>query len=198
MDEQVAKRVFDPFFTTKEKDRGTGLGLASAYGIIKNHDGIITVDSKKGMGATFTVYLPASDKSIAEGAPVEPEIFTGSETILLVDDEKLIIDVGIEMLKRMGYRVITASDGKQAVEIYRQNRETIALVILDMIMPQISGGEIFDQLKEIDSDVKVLLSSGYSVDGQATEILNRGCDGFIQKPFRVDELSKRIRSILAS
>ncbi len=198
MDEQVTKRVFDPFFTTKEKDRGTGLGLASAYGIIKNHDGVITVDSKKGMGTTFTVYLPASDKSIVEDGRVEQEILTGSETILLVDDEELILDVGVEMLRRMGYRVITARSGQKAVEIFRQNKETIALVILDMVMPQISGGEIFDQLKGIDANVKVLLSSGYSVDGQASEILNRGCGGFIQKPFRLDELSKRIRAILAS
>lgn len=198
MDEKVAKRVFDPFFTTKEKDRGTGLGLASTYGIIKNHDGIITVDSKKGMGATFTIYLPASKKNIIETAPIEQEILTGSETVLLVDDEKLIIDVGVELLKRMGYRVLTATHGNQAVETYRQHKEAIAIVILDLVMPQIGGGEIYDRLKEVDSNVKVLLSSGYSVDGQASEILNRGCDGFIQKPFRLDELSKKIRAILAA
>jgi PAS domain S-box-containing protein len=196
MDEQIAKRVFDPFFTTKEKDRGTGLGLASAYGIIKNHDGIITVESTKGQGAVFSVYLPASDKDIIEEKQSEQEILTGSETVLLVDDEELILDVGVQMLKKMGYRVLTASHGDQAIEIYRRNKEPIAIVILDLVMPQISGGEIYDRLKAIDSNVKVLLSSGYSVDGQATEILNRGCDGFIQKPFRLDELSKKIRTIL--
>jgi PAS domain S-box-containing protein len=198
MDEQISKRVFDPFFTTKEKDRGTGLGLASAYGIIKNHRGIITVESQKGQGATFSVFLPASDKSIVEKNPDEPEILTGSETVLLVDDETLILDVGVQLLKKMGYRVLTASHGDQAIEIYRQNKESIAIVILDLVMPQINGGEIYDRLKAIDSNVKVLLSSGYSVDGQATEILNRGCNGFIQKPYRLDALSKKIRAILTT
>ena len=196
MDEKIVKRVFDPFFTTKEKDRGTGLGLASAYGIIKNHDGIITVESQSGQGATFSVYLPASDKNIVEEKQDEQDIFAGSETVLLVDDEELIIDVGVQLLQKMGYRVMTATNGDQAIEIYSRNKESIAIVILDLVMPRISGGEIYDRLKAIDSNVKVLLSSGYSVDGQATEILNRGCDGFIQKPFRLDELSKKIRVVL--
>jgi CheY-like chemotaxis protein len=126
----------------------------------------------------------------------ELEIFTGSETVLLVDDEELIIDVGVQLLQKMGYRVLTATHGDRAVEIYRRRKESIAVVILDLVMPQISGGEIYDRLKAIDPDVKVLLSSGYSVDGQAREILNRGCNGFIQKPFRLDELSKKIREIL--
>ena len=198
MDEQIAKRIFDPFFTTKEKDRGTGLGLASAYGIIKNHEGIITVESQKGQGATFNVFLPASDKSIVEQEPDEPEILTGTETVLLVDDEALIIDVGVKLLEKMGYRILTASHGDQALEIYRQKRESIAIIILDLVMPQISGGEIYDRLKAMDPNVKVLLSSGYSIDGQATEILNRGCNGFIQKPFRLDALSKKIRAILTA
>jgi PAS domain S-box-containing protein len=192
----VARDITARKKTEKEKDRGTGLGLASAYGIIKNHDGIITVESTKGQGAAFSVYLPASDKDIIEEKQSEQEILTGSETVLLVDDEELILDVGVQMLKKMGYRVLTASHGDQAIEIYRRNKEPIAIVILDLVMPQISGGEIYDRLKAIDSNVKVLLSSGYSVNGQATEILNRGCDGFIQKPFRLDELSKKIRTIL--
>jgi CheY-like chemotaxis protein len=196
MDRQIAKRVFDPFFTTKEKDRGTGLGLASAYGIIKNHDGIITVESKKGQGATFTVFLPASNKDIIEEATDEQEILTGSETVLLVDDEKLIIDVGGALLKKMGYRVLTAARGDKALEIYSRHKESISIVILDLVMPQTNGGEVYDSLKKIDPNVKVLLSSGYSVDGQATEILDRGCNGFIQKPFRMEELSKKIRAIL--
>jgi two-component system cell cycle sensor histidine kinase/response regulator CckA len=197
MDEQIAKRVFDPFFTTKEKDRGTGLGVASAYGIIKNHDGIITVESQRGQGATFSVYLPASDKYFIEEKQDERKILTGSETVLLVDDEEMILDVGVQLLKKMGYRVLTAAHGDQALEIYSRHKDSIAIVVLDLVMPQISGGEIYDRLKAIDSNVKVLLSSGYSVDGQAAEILNRGCDGFIQKPFRLDELSKKIRAIVA-
>jgi len=197
MEEEISRRVFDPFFSTKEKDRGTGLGLASAYGIVKNHDGIITVESEKGRGTTFTVYLPVSGKPAVAEKPDEPEILTGSETVLLVDDEQLIIDVESKLLQRMGYRVLTAGNGNQAIEIYRQKKGTIAIVILDMIMPQLSGGEVYDRLKEIDPQVKVLLSSGYSVDSQAADILRRGCNGFIQKPFRPEALSKKIRAILS-
>jgi two-component system cell cycle sensor histidine kinase/response regulator CckA len=197
MDEETAKRVFDPFFTTKEKDRGTGLGLACAYGIIKNHDGIITVESAKGRGATFTVYIPASDKDIREAKREEQEILKGSETVLLIDDEELILEVGGALLKKMGYRVLTAADGREGIEVYSQNREAVAIVILDLIMPDIGGGEVYERLKAVDSNVKVLLSSGYSINGQAAEILNRGCNGFIQKPFRPDELSKKLRAILS-
>ena len=120
----------------------------------------------------------------------------GSETVLLVDDETLILDVGVQLLKKMGYRVLTANHGDQAIEIYRQNKESIAIVILDLVMPQINGGEIYDRLKTIDSNVKVLLSSGYSMDGQAAEILKRGCDGFIQKPFKLHDLSNKLREII--
>ena len=180
MDEKTMKRVFDPFFTTKEKERGTGFGLASAYGIIKNHDGIITVESAKDEGATFHVYLPASEKPVTEEQEYEQKISIGSETVLLVDDESMIIDVSVQMLSKMGYKVLTAHNGKEAIDMFKQNYDKVAIVILDLIMPGMGGGEVYERLKEIDSNVKVLLSSGYSVDGQAAEILNRGCDGFIQ------------------
>ena len=197
MDEQTIKRVFDPFFTTKEKERGTGLGLASAYGIIKNHDGVITVDSKKGDGATFNIYLPVSEKALVEEPIYDQKISTGTETVLFVDDEEMIIDISVQLLKKIGYEVLTAHNGKDAIEIYKQNADRVAIVILDLIMPGMGGGEVYDRLKEIDSNVKVLLSSGYSIDGQAAEILDRGCDGFIQKPFKLNELSKKLRDIIA-
>ena len=197
MDDQTMKRVFDPFFTTKEKERGTGLGLASAYGIINNHDGIITVDSKKGAGASFNIYLPASEKALFEEPIYDQKITTGTETVLLVDDEAMIIDIGVKLLNKIGYDVLAAHSGNEAVEIYQKNAERVAIVILDLIMPGMGGGEVYDRLKEIDTNVKVLLSSGYSINGQATEILNRGCDGFIQKPFRLNELSKKLRDIIA-
>ncbi len=196
MDKATQERVFDPFFTTREMSRGTGLGLASAYGIIKNHGGIINVYSEKGTGSTFNIYLPASEKEIIKEEILPEEVFSGTETVLFVDDEEMIVDVGTEMLKMLGYDVVIAHSGKESIEIYEKNRDRIAIVILDMIMPGISGGETYDRLKEINPDIKVLLSSGYSISGQATEILERGCDGFMQKPFNVKLLSQKIREIL--
>ena len=196
MDENTLKRIFDPFFTTREKERGTGLGLASAYGIIKNHDGIITVESTRGQGATFHIYLPASEKEVIDELQVDRRIVPGTGTILLVDDEEIIIDVGTQLLKKLGYQVLTAHHGERAIEIYQQNRQKITAVILDLIMPGTGGGEVYDTLKEIDPKVKVLLSSGYSRDGQATDILNRGCDGFIQKPFNLQKLSEKLSKII--
>jgi CheY-like chemotaxis protein len=196
MDEKTLKRVFDPFFTTKDKERGTGLGLASAYGIIKNHDGIITAESAREQGATFHIYLPTSDKPVIDELQDNQNILAGSGTILLVDDEEMIIDVGARILQKLGYEVLTARHGKEAIEVYQQNRQKVAMVILDLIMPEMGGGETYDRLKEMDPNVKVLLSSGYSLDGQATEILNRGCDGFIQKPFSIKGLSEKLGQII--
>nr|MBC8362099.1 PAS domain S-box protein [Candidatus Desulfatibia profunda] len=198
MDKATLERIFDPFFTTKEMGRGTGLGLASAYGIIKNHGGIINAYSEKGQGAVFSIYLPASEKKVVKEKELPQEILKGDETILLVDDEKIIIDVAKELLKRIGYKVLIAKSGKAAVELYEANTAEIDMVILDMIMPEMGGGETYDRLKKINPDVKVLLSSGYSIDGQATEILKRGCSGFIQKPFRMKDLSHKLREILDS
>ena len=196
MDEATQQRIFETFFTTKNMGIGTGLGFASAYGIIKNHGGIVNVESKKGEGTTFTMYLPASEKEVIEEKRLPEEVLRGKETILLVDDEGMIIDVGEEMLKALGYAVLVAKSGKEALELYRKNRDNIAMIILDMIMPDIGGGETYDRMKEMNPDIKVLLSSGYSIDGQAEEILQRGCNGFIQKPFNMKQLSRRIREIL--
>ena len=196
MDNATKDRIFDPFFTTKEMGRGTGLGLASAYGIIKNHNGFINVYSEKGEGTTFNIYLPASTKEIIDEKKLSEEVLKGKEIVLLVDDEKMIVDVGKELLKKMGYKVLTANSGKAAIELYAANKDQIDMVILDMIMPDMGGGETYDKLKEINPDIKVLLSSGYSINGQANEILNRGCNGFIQKPFNMVDLSQKIRKIL--
>jgi PAS domain S-box-containing protein len=198
MDEATQQRIFEPFFTTREMGRGTGLGLASAYGIIKNHGGIINVYSEKGKGTTFNFYLPASEKAVIEEKEIPKEVLKGTETVLLVDDEDMIIDVGREILKAVGYKVLVARSGKEGIEICKKNKNKIDMVILDMIMPEIDGGEAYDRMKEINPDIKVLLSSGYSIDGQATEILKRGCNGFIQKPFNIKKLSRELRKILDS
>jgi len=196
IDEAIQNRIFDPFFTTKEVSRGTGLGLASVYGIIKNHSGIINANSKKGEGATFNIFLPASEKKIFKEKMIQKEILMGSETVLLVDDEDMILDVGRDLLEKLGYEVLTVKSGIEAIEIYRTNQKKIDIVILDMVMPKMGGGDTYEKLRDIDPAVKVLLSSGYSIDGQASKILSRGCDGFIQKPFDIKSLSLEIRKIL--
>jgi CheY-like chemotaxis protein len=196
MDEETAQRIFEPFFTTKEMGRGTGLGLASAYGIIKNHCGSISVDSEKGTGTTFTIYLPFSEKKAEKKKESTGSILNGSETILLVDDEDDIIDVGAELLETLGYKVLTAKNGEEAVTLYKENIDIIDILVIDMVMPRMSGSELYKRLKALNSEIKVLLASGYSIDGEATKILEQGCNGFIQKPFGIVELSQRIRKIL--
>ena len=196
MDKATQKKIFDPFFTTKEMGRGTGLGLASSYGIIKNHGGFINVYSEKGHGTTFNIYLPASEKEVSEEKKPSGETVRGTETVLFVDDEDIIIEVAEELFKELGYKVLIARGGKEAVEIYEKNKDRIDMLVLDMIMPDMSGSVTYDRLKEIDPDIKVLLSSGYSINGQATEIMDRGCNGFIQKPFKLKELSQKLREVL--
>ncbi len=198
MDESTRQRIFDPFFTTKEMGRGIGLGLASAYGIIKNHGGIITVESERDEGTTFAFYLPASQKKARTQKKLPDEILKGSETVLLVDDEEIVINVGGDLLRRLGYEVLIARGGEEAINLFEERKEDVDIVLLDMVMPDMGGGETFDRLREIDSELKVLLASGYSSDGHATEILERGCNGFIQKPFNVRKLSQKIREIIES
>ncbi|KAF0182815.1 MAG: PAS domain S-box [Nitrospirae bacterium] len=193
MDEETQSRVFEPFFTTKGTGVGTGLGLASAYGIIRNHGGTINVYSELGKGTTFTFYLPASRKTPARAEPVSKGLVAGVGTILLVDDQGIVSEVGREMLSILGYDPLIAGSGEEAIALYAENRDRILLVILDMIMPGMSGSETFDRLKQIDPGVQVILSSGYSINGQASDILNKGCRGFIQKPFNLQDLSKKIQ-----
>jgi signal transduction histidine kinase/ActR/RegA family two-component response regulator len=198
MDEKTQRRIFDPFFTTREMGRGTGLGLASVYGIIKNHEGFINVDSQKNRGTQIEIFLPASRKPVPPEQLLVEEITRGHETVLLVDDEEMIVDVGKRMLDKLGYETLTAMNGAEALEIYKNRGKDIDLVILDMVMPKIGGGETFDRLKKINPAIKVILCSGYSIDGQATEILKRGCQAFIQKPFNLKTLSRHIRAVLDS
>jgi two-component system cell cycle sensor histidine kinase/response regulator CckA len=196
MDKKTMERIFEPFFTTKGLARGTGLGLASVYGMVKAHGGYIDVDSRKGKGTTFSIYLPATQQEVSERPTTSGRLERGQEILLLVDDEAMVLEVSQELLEMLGYTVIPARGGQEAIELYRAHRDEIDMVIIDLIMPDMGGGETYDQLREINPRVKVLLSSGYSIDGQASEILKRGCDGFIQKPFKARELSQMIRDIL--
>jgi PAS domain S-box-containing protein len=197
MDEKVQQRIFDPFFSTKEIGKGTGLGLASVYGIIKNHGGYIEVQSQKGQGSQFSIFLPASAKQVLTITESAPEIIKGSGTILMVDDEEMVLDVGARVLKKLGYTVLESNNGRNAVELYKKLQDKINLVVLDIVMPNMGGAEVYDRLKEINPDVKVLLSSGYSIDDQARKIMERGCDGFIQKPFSLKAMSDKIAGILS-
>ncbi len=196
MDKDVLEKIFEPFFTTKEMGRGTGLGLASVYGIVKNHGGFVEVKSKKNIGTTFDIYLPASEKPVIQEKILHQEIKKGNGTILFVDDENMIIDVAEGMIRMLGYDVLTASCGKEAVQKYQENHERIDLVILDLVMPGMSGEDTFKKLKTINKNISVILSSGYSMNCRAKKMVDLGCKGFIQKPYTVKELSNNIVKLL--
>lgn len=198
MTHEVQQHVFDPFFTTKEKQRGTGLGLASAYGIVKNHSGLIKVDSEVGKGTTFTMYLPLTQKAVLRETSVAEKVQKGSGTVLIVDDEQVILDVGQAMLETLGYQVLAANSGEHAIQILSQRLNSINFVILDMVMPIMDGASTFNRIRKIAPAMPVILSSGYSLDGQADEIMKRGCNGFIQKPFNLPELSSLIKTVIGT
>jgi PAS domain S-box-containing protein len=192
----IIERIFEPFFTTKEVGKGTGLGLASAYGIIKNHNGIIRVYSEKNHGTTFNLYLPASNLEEVDDIKISTEMVKGNEAILLVDDEKNTIQVEELMLRKLGYQVTPALGGKKAIELYKEKMVDFDLVALDMIMPEMNGKDTYDALKKINPAVKVLLVSGYSQNKQIDELMDQGCHGFIQKPFDIVQLSQKLREVL--
>lgn len=198
MSEATMKQIFDPFFTTKDMGRGTGLGLASVYGIVDAHGGSIDVASTEGQGTTFTVTLPASARQPPALAPETRPIATGEGTILLVDDEPRVLEVGAQMLKRLGYHVISAGSGAEALKLYAARGDDVDLVMLDMVMPGMSGSQVFDGLKALNPDVDVLLSTGYSLDERNAEGLTEGCRGYVLKPYSLSELSVKIREILGA
>jgi PAS domain S-box-containing protein len=197
MDEKTMERIFDPFFTTKEMGRGTGLGLSIVYGIVRGHRGIITVYSEKGHGATFNIYLPASRREeVAREKDAAEKLLYGKETVLVVDDEEMVVNVTKDMLKGLGYSVLTARNGPEALESFKSGGERVDLVLLDMIMPGMNGEQTFEKLKEIRPDIRVILCSGYSLNGQAAGIMAKGCRAFLQKPFLISSLSRTIREVL--
>jgi two-component system, cell cycle sensor histidine kinase and response regulator CckA len=197
MDAAVQARIFEPFFTTKAAGQATGLGLSSAFGIIKNHRGFITVQSQPGRGSIFRIYLPAAERERALAPPPRKQTDPTVHTVLLVEDEEIVAEIGRQMLERLGYRVLLARSGAEALALYARQQAEIDLVILDMIMPGMGGGAVFDQLRDINPQAPVLLSSGYSLNGQALHILKRGCRGFIQKPFSIEQLEQKIRESLS-
>ncbi len=198
MDPAVQQRIFEPFFTTKDVGEGSGMGLASAFGIVKNHNGIIECISTRRKGSTFNVFLPVSRHKTSRPAAPGGRLHEGTETILLVDDEDVIIKVDRKLLKQMGYKVLIAKNGVAALKIFTARHPHIDLVLLDIVMPDMNGDKVFSQMKKVKPDVKVLVSSGYSIDWQARKMLEDGCNGFIQKPFKMKQLAFQIREILSS
>ena len=185
------ERIFDPFFTTKTQGKGTGLGLSMVFGIVKNHGGCVDVRSEAGAGSVFRVFLPESPEGgLQEKAVMDSALPRGRGRILLVDDQEPVREVAKDMLEALGYDVITAADGLEGVSRYRDLWREIDLVVLDMVMPNMSGGDCFRRMKEINPKARVVLSSGYSMDGSIQVVMNEGILAFIQKPYRLEELSR--------
>ena len=203
MDVKTVERIFEPFYTTRPMGQGTGLGLASVFGIIKKHQGIITVDSQVGRGTTFSIYLPAARILQKPKDTDRPRVVSagkvldkGSGTILVVDDEEYILNADKAMLNELGYEVLLANGGKEALRVFDANKDRINLLILDLIMPDMGGEMVYDRIKSLRPEIRVILSSGYSIEGQAESILKKGCDGFIQKPYNLSQLAQKIKEIL--
>ena len=197
MDKRTRAHMFEPFFSTKDVGKGTGLGLATVYGIVKQHDGHIMCDSKPGHGTIFRVYLPAiQTKKDLETPKLETTIPGGTETVLLVDDDGDIRELGALLLNEFGYKVITAGNGKEALEMYQTESESISLIILDLIMPEMDGRQCLGEILRIDPTVKVIIASGYSESGSASGATVDGAQGFVQKPYNMRQLLTAVREIL--
>lgn len=196
MDKATLQRIFEPFFTTKERGKGTGLGLSMVYGVVKNHEGYVRVYSEPDEGTTFKVYLPVSGKLEEKSQSKFIELQGGNELILVVDDEESFRSFVQDCLEDYGYRVLLAENGIVAIDLFQKHKDEINLVILDLIMPKLGGRETFLKLKELNPQVKALLSTGFSQHGKTKEILDSGVKGFIQKPYQVNDLLIMMRSVL--
>ena len=199
MDAWVLEHIFEPFFTTKETGKGTGLGLAMVYGIVKNHGGYIHCSSQPGEGTCFEIYFPTLQAVAAERTEKQTpdhHVAGGNEKILLVDDEITILEVVKDMLDRFGYATLTAKSGEEAIEIFESRKGPIALVVLDLNMPGIGGHKCLEELLKLDTAVKVIIASGYSADKKVRETLRAGAAGFIHKPYKYEDMLQKVRVVL--
>ena len=194
MDEETRRKAFEPFFTTKPRDEGTGLGLSMVYGTVTNHGGTVEIESAPGKGTTVSMYLPRARSAsvVLRENPVEAGTPTEG-TILLVDDEELVRRSARRVLEKIGFRVLEAKNGAEAVELVASEKAHISLVILDVIMPVMDGAEAFRLMRQIDPQIPVLVSSGYSREGKVDELLQKGASGFIEKPYDIAELADHVR-----
>jgi len=195
MDEETVRHLYKPFFTTKEPGHGSGLGLASAYRIMKNHRGAIQVRSKLGEGSTFTIFFPASTALPVDVAPEKKHIVSGQGTILLVEDEPALRRVSRKLLEKLGYQVLEAANGEQALGIYADRKRDIDLVFLDLVMPGLNGLQTLERLRSFDPEVKVVLCSG--LGDTEEENLPQGVS-FIPKPFPLETLSQKVAAALGA
>jgi len=199
MDAWVLEHIFEPFFTTKETGKGTGLGLAMVYGIVKNHGGYIHCSSQPGEGTCFEIYFPTLQAVAAERTEKQTpdhHVAGGNEKILLVDDEITILEVVKDMLDRFGYATLTAKSGEEAIEIFESRKGPIDLVVLDLNMPGIGGHKCLEELLKLDTAVKVIIASGYSADKKVRETLRAGAAGFIHKPYKYEDMLQKVREVL--
>jgi PAS domain S-box-containing protein len=197
MDKETLASIFEPFFTTKETGKGTGLGLSMVYGIVKNHGGYIMCYSEPSEGSTFKIYLPTIEQQVEIQDSKEDEIpIGGNETLLLVDDDEAILGLGSEALSEFGYTVLTASDGENALSLYRESPMKFDLVVLDLIMPGMGGKKCLEELLKINPIAKVVIASGYSFNGHAKEVLKMGASHFISKPYDINQMLKTVRCVL--
>ncbi|MBI3005128.1 MAG: PAS domain S-box protein [Ignavibacteriales bacterium] len=196
MPKEVQNRIFEPFFTTKDQGKGTGLGLSVVYGVINSHNGFITVQSEPGVGSQFTLYFPLLEESETLRRSLrEPKLLLGRESVLVVDDEKDVGEIIGGMLAQLGYKVTIVDSGKKALALYRKKKR-FDVVVLDMNMPMMGGKETFLKLKEIDPNANILLSTGYSNQSVESSQISHAVDGFLQKPYQLEELSKTMRELL--
>lgn len=196
--EKLQARIFEPFFTTKGPGKGTGLGLATAYGCARNHKGSIGVASEPGRGSSFRIMFPVAEHGLTVETPTAETAVVpcGEGRIMVVDDEKIVRDIVVESLGSFGYTVTACEDGHEAVEVYRREGDEIDMVILDLIMPKMNGSDTFSALKVIDPDVRVMLSSGYSANQEVKGLLDNGACGFLVKPFTLSELAEEVHRIV--